>query len=561
MSGYSPQTPKDFRNFVFMVWQHLKLPSPTALQFDIAHYLQHGPRRACIEAFRGEGKSWLTSAYVCWRLDQDPDTNILVVSASKTRADDFSVFVLRLIHEMPCLQHLVPKDNQRQSKISFDVGPAKASHAPSVKSLGVTSQLAGSRADLIVADDIEVPNNSQTQPMRDKLSEAVKEFDAILKPGGRVVFLGTPQCEMSLYNKLPERGYEVRVWPARFPDEKREKNYGASLAPSIVQKLREGTAKVGAPTDAVRFSDLDLREREASYGRAGFALQFMLDTNLSDLEKYPLRLSDLIIQSCDAEMAAEKYVWAASPELVLHDLPNVGMKGDYYYRPMQIVGKYVAYQGSVMAIDPSGRGKDETAYAVVKMLDGQLFLVACGGLPGYGEDTMTKLAKIAELHKVNQIVIEENFGDGMFTAMFRPILAGIYDCTTEEVKHSKQKEHRICDTLEPVMNAHKLIVDPKVIEADLKSVQDLPSESAYKYQLFHQLTRITRDKGALSHDDRLDALAMAVAYWVEQMGVESQKAMDNRKAADLDAALEKFMGQVIGRKPVGDNWNSRIMRY
>jgi hypothetical protein len=84
------------------------------------------------------------------------------------------------------------------------VGPADAAHAPSVKSLGITSQLTGSRADIIIPDDIEVPNNSATQVMREKLANAVKEFEALLtpKPTSRIIFLGTPQCEMSIYNEL-----------------------------------------------------------------------------------------------------------------------------------------------------------------------------------------------------------------------------------------------------------------------------------------------------------------------------------------------------------------------
>jgi len=86
-----------------------------------------------------------------------------------------------------------------------------------VKSVGIIGQR--SRADYIIADDIEVPNNSMTQGMRDRLSEAVEEFDAILKPDGRIVYLGTPQNQESLYNKLPERGYKTHIWPARFPDE------------------------------------------------------------------------------------------------------------------------------------------------------------------------------------------------------------------------------------------------------------------------------------------------------------------------------------------------------
>jgi hypothetical protein len=198
----------DFRKFLYVVWKHLNLPDPTPVQYDIARAIQHGDKRMVVEAFRGVGKSWITSAYVVFLLYMNPQLNILVVSASKNRADDFTTFTLRLIKEMPILTHLIPKDDQRQSKISFDVRPAAASHAPSVKSVGITGQLAGSRADVIISDDAEVPNNSQTQGMRDKLSESVKEFDAILKPNGRIIYLGTPQNQESLYNKLPDRGYK-----------------------------------------------------------------------------------------------------------------------------------------------------------------------------------------------------------------------------------------------------------------------------------------------------------------------------------------------------------------
>lgn len=146
----------DFRNFLFLVWKHLKLPDPTPLQYEIAYYLQHGPKRQIIEAYRGVGKSWITSAYVLWRLLKDPNEKFLIVSASKQRSDDFSIFTQRLISEMPILQHLMPTDDQRSSKIAFDVAPTRAAHAPSVKSVGVFGQMTGSRATHIIADDVEV---------------------------------------------------------------------------------------------------------------------------------------------------------------------------------------------------------------------------------------------------------------------------------------------------------------------------------------------------------------------------------------------------------------------
>lgn len=224
------------------------------------------------------------------------------------------------------------------------------------------------------------------------------------------------------------------------------------------------------------------------------------------------------------------------------DLPNVGLSGDKFFAPEALLGSYVDYDGSVLVIDPSGRGQDETAYAVVKMLNGYLYVAACGGIKGgYSEQTLTRLAHIAKDHKVNMLLIESNFGDGMFTELIKPILKKIYPVTTEEVRHSKQKELRIIDTLEPVMNQHKLIIDPKVIQQDFDSVQHHPTEKAQKYMLTYQLTRVTKERGSLAHDDRLDALAMGVAYWVEQMAADVDMEMRERKEEALLNELDKFV--------------------
>ena len=228
---------EDFRNFLYVTWKFLGLPEPTPVQYDMAHWLQTGPRRKVLQAFRGVGKSWITADFAVWRGYCDPDVKVLVVSASKQAADNFSTFALQIIKGMPELRHLTPRSDQREAKIQFDFGPARESKDPSLRSLGISGQLTGSRADVIIADDVEVPNNSTTQQMREKLAEQVKEFDAILKPGGEVTFLGTPQCEQSIYSTLLQRGYETRIWPARFPDEKQLAAYGERLAPMIRNQL------------------------------------------------------------------------------------------------------------------------------------------------------------------------------------------------------------------------------------------------------------------------------------------------------------------------------------
>jgi hypothetical protein len=533
----------DFRNFLYITWKHLKLPEPTPIQYSLANYLATGSSRIIISAYRGCGKSWITSAYVLWRLLLDPQINILVVSASKNRADDFSTFCLRLLQEMPILEHLYPKETQRQSKISFDVAPALASHQPSVKSLGINSQITGSRADILIADDVETSGNTQTQLMRDKLSESIKEFEAVIKPKtSRIVFLGTPQVEQSIYNKLQERGYKVQYWTARYPSEQQLKSYGSNLAPVINNTWTHDL--IGKPTDETRFDDKDLLAREASYGRLGFNMQYMLDTTLNDLNKYPLKLSDLCVMTCNLNDAPEKVVWASSPELRHDDLPNVGLQGDSYYRPMQIQGEWLPYISKVMAIDPSGKGSNETSYVVTGLLNGNIYVLDAGGFSaGYTEHVLNKLTQIAKKHKVNKILIEDNFGQGMFEVLLKPYLIKNYKCTTELIRQTTNKHRRILDTLEPLISQHRIIVDAEVIKRDYELTNSLYSpEHALRYQLFYQISRLQKGANTLNQDDRIDALQMACAYWLQHLVKDQDLAYEQRKDERMTAELDKYWG-------------------
>lgn len=537
----------DFRVFLVQVWMFLNLPDPTPVQLDIAYNLQHGPRRLIIQAFRGVGKSWITAAYVLWILFLDPQKKIMVVSASQLLADQFSIFCKQLINEMPLLMHLRPNAGQRESNLAFDVGPASPDPAPSVKSVGLTGQLTGSRADVIVADDIEVPKNSYTHVQRERVAELVKEFDAVLKPSGRVVYLGTPQVEASLYNRLPERGYEIRIWPAEVPE--KPDVYGTRLAGYVRRMLENGIA-AKTPIDPLRFNTIDLDERKASYGHSGYALQFMLDTSPDSAEKHPLKLKDLIVYDVDADMAPVKLMWGNGREMVYQDLHAGGFEGDYYHRPAWKSEEMAKFGGTVMAIDPSGKGKDETAYAIVRFLHGQLFLVASGGLrDGFSEDTLKLLAVKAARYRVNHIIIEENYGGGMFAKLLQPHVNAAWPCQIEEVWHTGQKELRILDTLEPILQSHRLIVDRAVIEEDQKQQADDP-----KYSLVWQLTRMERTKGALPNEDRLEALEMACKYWAERMGRDLDKALQQHKREKLEEELRGFLDHALGRE-------SKPLRY
>jgi hypothetical protein len=532
----------DFRVFLCHVWAFLNLPRPTKVQLDIAHWLQHGPRRGILQAFRGVGKSWITVAFVLWTLLLDPQKKIMVVSASQPLADDFSKFCKQLIHGMPVLQHLAPRADQRNSAVSFDVGPARPSKDPSVKSAGITGQITGTRADIIIGDDIEIPKNSLTHLMRMRLSEQVKEFDAILKPveESRVLYLGTPQTEQSLYIELQDRGYETRIWPAEVPADATK--YKLRLAP-MVQKLIDAGFPAGTPVEPSRFPMSELNDRRASFGVGGYALQFMLDTSPADAEKHPLKMRNLIVLDCDEKIAPIRVTWARDNRTLLQDLQCGGLPTDAYYGPMDRSPETSSYGKTLMAIDPSGRGKDETAYCIMKISHGILYVVDAGGYKdGFGEETLKALAGRALRWGVNSVIVESNFGGGMFAQLLKPHLAKLNAGTIDEEWKgwsSGMKENRMLDTLEPILASHKMVFNRSLIEHDL-SVQ----KEDYRYSLVYQMTRLSRVKGCLPHDDRVDALSMAAAYFVEEMNRDQQKAVELSKSSAIDAELRRFAQHV-----------------
>lgn len=553
-----------FTHFLAAVWMHLGLGKPTRRQLAVAKWLQYGPRRSITGGFRGLGKSWITVSFVLWILYRDPQRRVLVVSASKIHADNFSTFAKQLIHSMPLLAHLQAEPGQRDALDKFDVGPAEPDLAPSIKSVGIKGQITGSRADLIVADDVEVPSNSLTEHMRAQLREAVKEFDAVLKPGGIVRYLGTPQTEMSLYNELQDRGYAIRLWPVRYPDARLRAIYGDRLAPDVTSELEAG-ARVGSTTEPERFSDTDLMEREASYGRSGFSLQFMLDTTVSDANRYPLKLHDLIVMGLDADKAPQELAWSGDRSSTINDLESLGLKGDRWQGPGWVDrdAQWLPYELTEMAIDPSGRGADETSYAVVSTLHGRVFLRAAGGYAGgFDADTLKGLAAVARAHRVSRITIESNFGDGMFAALFRPVLEQVWPhCTLEEVRSSTQKEVRIIETLEPLMNQHRLVVDRRVVERDWQVAQQDKQLS-----LFYQMTRLTKERGALAHDDKVDALALVVKAVQRQVGLDPGQAVERARQEARERLVEEFIEEfdgLVARRAGGrrkrENWIGNLL--
>ena len=536
--------------FITMLMRELNMAeTPTPVQLQISDYLENGPKRRVIAAFRGCGKSTLSAMYLLWKLYHDPDEKCLVISASMSRSEAMTAWLLQTIARVPWLKHMTPDSHDgRYSRINFDVGTCKhIEQSPSVRAAGITGQITGSRASTILVDDCETPQTCLTQVQREKLRNSLNELEAILKPGSgpEIVYLGTPHSSTdSIYFALQrDLSYEMRMWPARVPVDTTP--YKGALAPLIDRRV--GAAN-GRPTDT-RFSDDELMQRELSMSPMQWRLQFLLDATLSDIERYPLRCSDLMVMTVDSYLP-EVVTHEKAKHLTLDDLPCVGMAHDpRFYRPAQVEGTVpVDDVPTVMALDPSGGGSDEFAWAIVKAWGGNYFLVASGGrLGGVGEPLWEKIASLAKKHHVNEVLVETNFGGlEIYSQLLKPYLvkAGA-QCRIEPIRSNQRKELRIIDTLAPVMQTHRMVVDRRVVEADAELLKNAVEDKDSSYSLFYQMTRLTADRGSLLHDDRIDAWAMCIQWFQQQAAQDQNVRRDARQVELLEAMVADWRGNAL----------------
>ncbi len=550
---------QDFKKYMWFIWKYLGLPKPTPIQLAIADDLQNIDDNLILLAFRGVGKSWITSTFVTWLLWKDQQLETLVVSASANRAIEFATFTKRLFKEIPLLQPIAPdrKKGLRDSVLSFDVYGKKPSHAPSVKAAGITSQITGSRADVIIADDVEIPNNSFSAEARAKLLKAVHEFTNILKPNGRIIFLGTPQTEESIYQKLMKTGsFVVRLYPAKYPTD--PSVYGNNLADFIKDQLQKDPDLAGHSTEPTRFPDEELERRLRTIGHKDFALQYMLDMSLSDLDMYPLKLKDLIVTYLEIDQAPLEVTWTSAYDKHISDIESLGFENDGLYWAGMVSDKKTNYEFKIMAIDPSGKGKDETAYAIVAFSAGKLFLLDWGGFKeGYEPSVLKALAKKAKEYKVTYILIEENFGQGMFEKLLNPFLMDFkVKATIETIRSTTKKEERIINILEPLLLQHKLVVNYTPLFEEFSKVKT--GQLDFKYSLQYQLTHISHSKATLAHDDRLDALAMACSKAVDRLGLSEEAERERIYERWLEEEIRKMDEAIDGRRKDRDVRNSFI---
>ena len=578
-----------FRNFAeFAALGMMKLGfNISRIQYDIAEFMQHGGLKRMVQAQRGQAKSTLAALYIIWRLGQDPSTRTLIVSGAGTQADDIAILIVRIIMDWSILCWLRPdvSNGDRDSTKRFDVhGSLKGiDKSASITSVGITASMTGKRADIILADDVETPQNSNTQPMRETLARLTTEFAAICITG-EIMYLGTPQTKDSVYKNLPQRGYTVRVWTGRYPTDEELARYGAGvqIAPVIMDELRANpelqtgggiSGKRGKPTDPEHISEEILQDKELDYGEEGFTLQYMLDTTLSDALRTRIKLTDIPVLGVGSDNAPESVQWSTHPDK-LYKNTNGALQNFSMYWAAAVSDKYIPYEHKVMTLDPAGAGGDELSYCIGAATNSYIYILGVGGFAGgCTEENIVKIIKRMIRGGVKDLQIERNMGAGAVTALFvaeleklklkcqmqspelhpmivelgfkshNGLLESLRGIGVQDYLVTGQKERRIIDTVSPVTRRHKLIITDEAVKEDWETCLAHSPDKRTQFSALYQLGNITYDRGSLVHDDRADSVEAVVRLLQGFLAIDDEKASEVRKEEEFQEFLRNPMGK------------------
>lgn len=527
------------------------------IQRDIADYLENGPQKLMIMAQRSQAKSTIACIYLVYQAIHHPYYRFVIFSAASDVAGQLMHLIINLIESTEILECLRPekgRDNlDRKSMQAYDIHHdlKGIDKSPSFTCLGITANMQGLRADILLSDDVESSKNAYTPKMRERLKLLTKDYTSICS-AGRIIFLGTPQTNLSIYNDLKSRGYDIRIWPGRYPTDQELQNYGDSLAPLLLQRIKDNpelqtggglALNKGKCIDPVINPETELLKKEIDQGSSYFELQYMLNTSISDEARYPLKIRDILFMNIPIRYPPLKLRFSRTPEAVIPTdyYLDISIRDKFYQvESVDYAEQELKYNPPICYIDPAGGGRnaDETGVSIATFASGRVYILDCFGIQGQlNEPQLQKLLERVRKQQVALCIVEENYGAGIFKNVIQGYFKDQgYQTGFTDIRVTGQKESRIIDILEPVLSTHRLIMDQSLIEKDFYSLSAYPVSRRYQYSMFHQISRLTHDKDALEHDDKVEALAGAVQYfkpWLARTQLMYEKEDDKHKSVLL----------------------------
>lgn len=570
----------NFKNFLWRVHQELDYTVPSPIQYDMCDYLQmnvdsefspgRDGDRELLMGFRGVAKTHITTSFAIWRLRRERKHRVLVTSSTGRYANLIATFAFQMVNGFDWLAALKPGPAQRQSSIAFDVPGVKAQQHESFASVPITGQITGRRCSIGIADDLETPNTSDTEGARaDLLKRASELVGAIVIPGGDIYMLGTAQTEDTFYLKMEDRGFHIRIYPILYPhlpDPLASKEdprvftsrYGSRLAPFIFNQLEANPALAGTSTNPERFDERDIAKRRRAWGNTEFERQFLMLLDAGKGRGNPLKLKDIPVMELRLPAIGVPFKLPAEMDympLPAHKWDGIevdAMTGDSNLYAPSRCDIFLEPEERVCYVDPSGEGKDETTWTIGAGLQGRVFgLFQGASTEGHTSSVMEQIAKDCKRWGVQVIEVESNFGQGMFGELLRPHCTAIgYQPDIVDIRQGKaQKEKRIVETLEPLLTAHRLILSAELLRNDFTvEYEHLEEEERRYHRLTYQLTRMTKNKGSVKHDDRVDGLAGLAHHFIGVLLREVAKKNEDARVKAIEAEVEKLIDE---RKKAG----------
>ena len=514
----------DFPLFADIIFKEtLQLGGITDLQRDFCETLQKSKAdRLFLSCFRGFGKSYLLALFAVWTLYNDPDEKIIVVSASSPRSKDFVRFCKDVILKTPLLEGMISTNRRgqdlRTSIYSFDCVGSKPSQFASLKAVGITGQVTGSRATMVIYDDVEISTNSQTETARFKLAEAMKESNALLLPKGKIMIIGTPQSRFSIYNSMD--GFKTFKYPIYYPDPNNYKN----LAPFLAKKVKKNKKLLNTITEKERFSEDDINSRHEAYGKSQFQLQYQLDTTLLDELLFPLQARLLRICNVGADKAYTKY--KVSEEFQ--------SKGYTFTRAIPSTKNMFPFDQVICSIDTAGKGICENSSTILKTLGGNVFIAdSINHKDGFTDETFKEILLKCRKHGVSLIVVESNYSNGLWAnLLIKHLKEEKLAIGVEEIFSKGKKSKRIVASIEPFLTAGKLYADRDWWNREMEN----PHQN-----LFQQLESQDPESLTSNQDDRADSLALGLAHLQSNLGVNEERADHMYRTQLLEMELESVI--------------------
>ncbi len=459
-------TEQSLINFSLFVawWNRVQHQSTPSHHFDIAQWIQNrldqGDQNLLLLAFRGCGKSTLIGLYAAWRLTINPNFRILVLSADDHLAIRMVRNVRRIIERHPACCDILPENPNEWAADRFTIKRSADLRDPSMVAAGITGNITGMRADLIICDDVEVPNTSDTVDKREELRTRLHELSFIKSSDATMLYIGTPHAFDTIYADKPRDDI-----PGHIPFLDGFKTLRLPIY------TKDGSSRWPEKFNLDKIHDIQRR-----VGQARFQSQMMLA---------PYNINDSYLDPASIDFYDDSLLYIKEiRKTYLGDRQILSIRA--FWDPALATGSRDKSVVAVIAIDTTGHYfLHHLAYLnVTSDANGNIAQAQCKAV-----------ADILERFRIPVMGIEINGIGQMLPGILREIIAQAHLGTSIiGVTHHGPKNERIIQALETPMAA-------RMVHAH---------QSLLRTRFFDEL-RDFKPNHSGNHDDGLDAVASALA--------------------------------------------------